>query len=263
MESPGLLGMLLGQRPEQKTEHNWIAFFNDTFMEHQDRQIGQAAIRVLEAAGYDPIVFLNKKCCGRPAFSKGMLNEAKRLATHNVALMSKAANAGIPIVGCEPSCMAMLVDEYPDLVPGPEAEAVAKKATTIEAFLVGEVEAGHLSLSFDDTPRQVLLHGHCQGNVVFGLESTVRMLELIPNCTVEVIESGCCGMAGSFGYEAEHYDLSITLAEMALAPAIREADAETIICAPGTSCRDQIEHTTGRRAQHPIEVLDGALVVEG
>jgi FAD/FMN-containing dehydrogenase/Fe-S oxidoreductase len=256
------LGLLFTRGKKEETEHHWVAFFHDTFMEHQDRQIGQAAIQALEAAGYDPIVFIHKKCCGRPAFSKGMLDEAKRLATHNVALMSKVAEAGLPIIGCEPSCMAMLADEYPDLVPSPEAEAISKLATTIEVFLCKEAEAGRLKLQFDGAPRHVLVHGHCQGKAVFGIESTVRMLELIPNCTVEVIESSCCGMAGSFGYEAEHYDLSIQLAEMTLAPAIREAGAETIICAPGTSCREQIAHTTGRRALHPIEVLADALVKE-
>jgi FAD/FMN-containing dehydrogenase/Fe-S oxidoreductase len=255
-----MLEMLFRREPEEKTPRRWVALFHDTFMEHQDRQIGQAAVRVLEAAGYDLFLFLTKKCCGRPAFSKGMLDEAKRLAAYNVSLMSRAAREGVPIVGCEPSCMAMLADEYPDLVPGPEAEAIAKLAMTVEVFLTKEAEAGRLHLRLDGTPRHVLLHGHCQGKATFGIESTVKMLELIPNCTVEVIESSCCGMAGSFGYEAEHYDLSIKLAEMSLAPAIRAADAETIICAPGTSCRDQIEHTTGQRALHPIEVLAGALV---
>jgi len=260
-EGVDLLSLFLGRQKEDKT-HRWVAFYHDTFMENQDRRIGEAAIRTLEAAGYDPIVFINKKCCGRPAFSKGMLDEAKRLAAYNVAMMSRVAEAEIPIVGCEPSCMAMLVDDYPDLVPGPVAEAISKLAMTIEVFLTREAEAGRLRLRFDGMPRHVLVHGHCQGKAVFGMESTVRMLELIPNCRVEVIESGCCGMAGSFGYEAEHYDLSIKLAEMSLAPAIRAAGAGTIICAPGTSCREQIAHTTGRRALHPIEVLADALVEE-
>jgi Fe-S oxidoreductase len=104
-----------------------------------------------------------------------------------------------------------------------------------------------------------LFHGHCQQKASFGTEATRQMLELIPNCTVEEVDSSCCGMAGSFGYEKEHYDLSIKLAEMSLAPAVRSADADTIVCAAGTSCREQIEHTTGKSALHPIEVLAGAL----
>ncbi len=237
-----------------------VVFFHDTFLEHNHPQIGQAAIRVLEAAGYEPILLPNRKCCGRPAISKGLLDEAQRLAQHNVALLAPYAEQGIPIVGCEPSCMAMLADDYPDLVPGLQARAVAAMTMTVEAFLAREAEAGNLKLAFDATPRRVLFHGHCQQKAVFGITETLTALRLIPSCMVEPIESGCCGMAGSFGYEAEHYDLSIKLAEMALAPAVRAAPPEAIICATGTSCREQIEHTTGRRALHPIEVLAAAIV---
>ena len=134
-------------------------------------------------------------------------------------------------------------------------------ARMLDQFLVEGVEAGKFKLRFDETPRRVLFHGHCQQKAVFGTESVHKMLKLIPNCTVEEIDSSCCGMAGSFGYEVEHYDLSIKLAELSLAPAIRAADEETIICAMGTSCRDQIDHTTKRRALHPIEVLAEALKI--
>jgi len=237
-----------------------VVLFHDTFMEHNDPQIGQAAVRVLEAAGYAPVLLKEKKCCGRPAVSKGLLKKAARLGRHNVALLTPYARAGIPIVGCEPSCMAMLADEYRDLVPGEESRLVAESVMMIDAFLFRELNAGRIKLAFDGRPRRVLFHGHCQQKAIFGIEETVGLLRLIPNCTVEVIESGCCGMAGSFGYEKEHYDLSIQLAEMSLAPAIRAADPEVIVCATGTSCREQIFHTTGHRALHPIEVLAGALV---
>jgi Fe-S oxidoreductase len=237
-----------------------VIFFHDTFTEHNDPQIGQAAIEILEAASYEAIILPEKVCCGRPAVSKGLLDEALRLAQHNIALFAPYAKEGIPIVGCEPSCMAMLVDEYRDLVPGEDAEAIAANAMTLDMFLVRESERGALSLSFDETPRHVLFHGHCQQKATFGTDSTVKMLEMIPNCSVEEIDSGCCGMAGSFGYEKEHYELSIKLAEMSLAPAIREASENTIISATGTSCRDQIHHTTQRRALHPIQVLSEALI---
>ena len=170
------------------------------------------------------------------------------------------AKQGIPIVGCEPSCMTMLVDEYPDLIPGADAEAIAASVMMIDMFLVSEAEVGNPGLQLDDKPRQVLFHGQCQQKAFFGTASTHGMLKLIPNCDVDEIESGCCGMAGSFGYEVEHYDLSIELAEMSLAPAVRAASSETIICAMGTSCREQIEHTTGRHAPHPIEVMAEALM---
>ncbi len=237
-----------------------VVFFHDTFMEHNDPHIGKAAIKVLEAAGYDPILLKDKKCCGRPALSKGLLDEAARLARHNVALLAPYAEQGIPIVGCEPSCLSALVEEYPDLVPGPQAKTVASMVMPIDAFLVREAQEGRLSLSFDDTPREVLFHGHCHQKAVFGTASTHAMLKLIPSCTVSEVDSGCCGMAGSFGYEAEHYDLSLKVAELALAPAVRAAPAETIICAMGTSCREQIDHTADRSALHPIEVLASALV---
>jgi len=245
--------------PQARATLKQVVFFHDTFMEHNSPHIGEAAIRLLEAAGCEPIVLTNRVCCGRPAVSKGFLGEARKLAQHNIRLLAPYAARGIPIVGCEPSCMAMLVDEYPDLVPGEEAEAIAKVSMLLDAYIAQLAESGGLELDFDATPRHVLFHGHCQQKASFGTEGTHRMLGLIPNCTVEEIDSGCCGMAGSFGYEKEHYDLSIKLAEMTLAPAVRNADAETIICAAGTSCREQIEHTTGQMALHPVEVLAGAL----
>ncbi|NIM94953.1 MAG: FAD-binding protein [Anaerolineales bacterium] len=241
------------------TEANQVVFFHDTFMEHNNPQIGKAAIQVLEAAGYEPILLQEKACCGRPAISKGLLEEAQNLARHNVDLLIQYAEQGIPIVGCEPSCVAMLVDEYVDLVPGDTSKTVAEMTMTLDKFLVSESEAGRLNLNFVEAPRQVLYHGHCQQKAVFGTESTIKMLNLIPNTSVEEIASGCCGMAGSFGYEKEHYDLSIQLVEMSLAPAVRAAPEDIIICASGTSCRDQIDHTTERKPLHPIEVLAGAL----
>ena len=234
-----------------------VVFFHDTFLEYNDPQIGQAAIKVLKAVGYDPIVLYDKVDSGRPAVSKGLLDDARKLARYNIALLAPYAKQGFPIVGCEPSVMAMLVDEYPDLLPGEDADTVASKAILLEELIVRDTEK--LELSFDPTPRRILYHGHCQQKATFGTDNTKKMLGLIPNCSIEEIDSGCCGMAGSFGYEKEHYDLSIQLAEMSLAPSVRAADPETIICASGTSCRDQITHTTARSALHPIEIFAAAL----
>jgi FAD/FMN-containing dehydrogenase/Fe-S oxidoreductase len=238
-----------------------VIFFHDTFTEYNHPHIGQAAIKVLQAAGYEPILIPDKVCCGRPAVSKGLLDEAARLARHNIQLLAPYAKEGVPIVGIEPSCMTMLVNEYLDLVPGSDAEDVAEVATMIESLIVRAVEAGNLSLRFSNSPRHVLFHGHCQQKAIFGTGNTHKLLQLIPNCKIEEIDSGCCGMAGSFGYEKEHYELSIKLAEISLAPTIRNASEKTIICASGTSCREQIEHTTGRQALHPIEVFADALIV--
>jgi FAD/FMN-containing dehydrogenase/Fe-S oxidoreductase len=248
-------------RAQAAAERQSVVFFHDTFMEHNHPQIGQAAVTVLEAAGYHVIVVEKHACCGRPAISKGLLDEGKHMATANVELLAPYALRGIAIVGCEPSCIGTLVDEYPDLVPGDEAKAVAKASMLLDDFIAREAVAGRLVLNFDDTPRRVLLHGHCHQKALFGTAGTVAMLKLIPNLTVDLVESSCCGMAGSFGYETEHYELSMQLAEMNLAPAVRAADAGTIIAAPGTSCREQIEHTTGRAPLHPIEILASALKV--
>jgi Fe-S oxidoreductase len=247
--------------PPVTAEKQSVVFYHDTFMEHNNPQIGQAAVTVLEAAGYDVIVIEKHACCGRPAISKGLLDVGKQMAAANVALLAPYALRGIAIVGCEPSCIGTLVDEYPDLIPGDEAKAVAKTSIMLDDFIAREAAAGRLALNFDDTPRRVLLHGHCHQKALFGTAGTIAMLKLIPNLTVEQVESSCCGMAGSFGYETEHYELSMQLAEMNLAPAVRAADAATIIAAPGTSCREQIEHTTQRAPLHPIEILASALKV--
>jgi len=243
-----------------RNEAKQVVFFHDTFMEYYDPQVGQAAIEVLEAAGYDPIILFDKQDSGRPAVSKGLLEDAARLARGNLELLAPYARRGIPIVGCEPSEMAMLLDEYPDLAPGEVADSVARLAMMLEELILRAADAGDLKMNFDQTPRHILFHGHCQQKATFGTDSTKKMLQLIPHCTIEEIDAGCCGMAGSFGYEKEHYDLSIQLAEMALAPRVRAADSSTIICATGTSCRDQIFHTTGRKALHPIEIFSDALI---
>jgi Fe-S oxidoreductase len=238
-----------------------VVFFHDTFMEHNHPEIGQAAFKVLEACGYEPIILDDKRCCGRPAVSKGMLDEAKKLARHNIALLAPYAHQGIPIVGCEPSCMAMFVDEYPDFIPGEDAQKIAELVMPLDAFLVAEANAGKLpELHFDEHARRVLFHGHCQQKATFGTESTHALFGMIPNCNLEEIDAGCCGMAGSFGYEDEHYELSIQIAEIGLAPAVRQAESDVIISAMGTSCRDQIDHTAHREALHPIQIFADALL---
>jgi Fe-S oxidoreductase len=236
-----------------------VVFFHDTFTEHQHPGIGLAALKLLRAAGLRAIVLEDKRCCGRPAVSKGLLDKAKELAEHNLRLLAPYAAAGMPIVGVEPSCMVMLVEEYPSLQPGEAAERIAEQSMLLETFLLRYLKENGSALAWDGRPRKVLYHGHCQQKAFFGIEDTVALLEMIPGCRVEVVDAGCCGMAGSFGYEKEHYDLSIQLAEMALAPAVRRADQETIICASGASCREQIEHVTGRVALHPVEVMAEAL----
>lgn len=237
-----------------------VVFFHDTYLEYNYPHIGQAVVKIFEKAGLDLIVLNEKVDSGRPAFSKGLLDKARNLAVQNLEILAPYAEKGIPIVGCEPSVVVMLKKEYRDLVPGSASDLIAESVLMVEDYLVQDIESGKITFQFDAQPRRVLYHGHCQQKANFGTEDTLKLLGLITGCKVEEIEAGCCGMAGSFGYEKEHYEFSIEIAELALAPKVREADPEVIICASGTSCREQIQHTTDREAIHPLELFAKALV---
>ena len=245
-----------GRSREPVTGERQVVFFHDTFTEYHEPHVGQAAIRLLEACGYRPILGERKACCGRPAFSKGLLDTARTMAIRNLRELEPYAARGIPIVGVEPSCISMLTGEYRDLVPGAAAEAVASATSLLEDFLVRD---GATFPEFIPREPHLLYHGHCQQKANFGTEAALALLGRLPGVQLQPVESSCCGMAGSFGYEREHYDLSLKLAELTLAPAVRAAPEQSLICASGTSCREQIRHTTGRLAMHPVEVLAAAL----
>jgi FAD/FMN-containing dehydrogenase/Fe-S oxidoreductase len=230
-----------------------VVLFHDTFMNYHEPEIGKAAVAVLEASGYD-VVLAKKECCGRPAISKGMLERARELAGRNVAALSAFARDGVPIVGLEPSCILTLRDEYPDLVPGEDAKKVAEHSVLLE-----ELEG--LDLSFPHPSSSVLVHGHCHLKALVGTEPLSAFLEKMSS-QVSFVDSGCCGMAGSFGYEQEHFDVSLQMAERRLLPAVRDAADETVVVAPGTSCRHQIADATGRRALHPAELAARAAGLE-
>ena len=247
------------KQPKRKTHHGQVIFFYDTYLEYNYPHIGRAAVKILNKAGVEPIVLSEKVDSGRPAFSKGVLQKAQNLAQINIDILAGYAAQGIPILGCEPSVMVMLKKEYRDLVPGKDADLVSDGAYLIEEYIIKEVENGRMDFQFDGQPRKILFHGHCQQKANFGTKDTIKLLRLIQNCQVEEIEAGCCGMAGAFGYEKEHYSLSMEIAELGLAPRIREAAPDTIICASGTSCREQIHHTTSRQAIHPLEIFASAL----
>jgi FAD/FMN-containing dehydrogenase/Fe-S oxidoreductase len=234
-----------------------VVLFNDTFATYNAPEIGRAAVEVLEAAGYR-VELVNRKCCGRPLISKGLLDEARASAAFNVARLHPFAVRGIAVVGLEPSCLLTLRDEYVDLLRSEEARLVARSAFLLEEFLLRERARG-LTLRFRDGARRALLHGHCHQKASVGTAPTVAALSWAGYEVTEV-DSGCCGMAGSFGFEKEHYELSVTLGNRRLAPAVRSAEAGTCVVAPGISCRQQIEHLTGRRAKHPAEVLREALI---
>ena len=233
-----------------------VVLFNDTFVTYNVPEIARAAVEVLESAGYRAVL-VDRKCCGRPLISKGMLTQAREHAAWNVAQLAPYARRGVAIVGLEPSCLLTLRDETVDLLRTDDARAVARQSLLFEEFLVRERGRG-LALKFGPNGRKALLHGHCHQKALVGTAPTVAALRWA-GFEVSEVDSGCCGMAGSFGFEREHYDVSVALGNRRLAPAVKAAPAETEIVAPGISCRQQIQHLAGRRAKHPAEVLREAL----
>ena len=233
-----------------------VVLFHDTFVTYNTPDIGRAAVEVLEAAGYR-VVLVDRKCCGRPLISKGMLDVAREHAAWNVARLAPYARRGVAIVGLEPSCLLTLKDEYVDLLRTDDASMVADASALLEQFLLRERERG-LTLPFAGPGRKALLHGHCHQKAMVGTAPTVAVLRWA-GYEVSEVDSGCCGMAGSFGFEREHYDLSVSLGNRRLAPAVKAAAADTEVVAPGISCRQQIAHLAGRRALHPAEALRRAL----
>jgi FAD/FMN-containing dehydrogenase/Fe-S oxidoreductase len=243
------------RRPRQPSSSGKkVVLFHDTFMNYHEPQIGKAAVVVLEASGYD-VALARRTCCGRPAISKGMLDFARKLASENVAALSFFVREKVPIVGCEPSCILSFRDEYPDLVPGDGAKELARGSFLLEELLLRDGEA---LPPVKNPPAKTLVHGHCHLKALVGTEPLVSFLKKLGG-EVSLVDSGCCGMAGSFGYEKEHFDISLQMAERRLAPAVRNAPETTLLIAPGTSCRHQIHDTTGRRAFHPAEAAARAL----
>ncbi len=240
-----------------------IYFFCDEFTNYNDVEIGICAIQLLSRLGYEVIIPEHVES-GRAYISKGMLAKAKSLAEKNISLLKNHVTKENLLVGTEPSALLTFRDEYPRLV-NPDLKEDAKKiqanAFLIDEFLSGEIQAGKISEdSFCNESKTILLHGHCHQKALSDVEHAVRILSLPRNYKVKVIPSGCCGMAGSFGYEKEHYDVSMKIGELVLFPAVRNAPKETIIAAPGTSCRHQIFDGTKAKAKHPVEILFEALV---
>jgi len=244
-----------------------VVFLADTFNSCFEPDNARAAHAVLLAAGYNvisPEAADNDRplCCGRTFFSAGLLDEARTEAERVIASLKPYVERGVPIIGIEPSCLLTLRDEFISLIPGEASQALSDNAFLLEEFLAREANDGKLNLPLKSIQAsQVLLHGHCHQKAFAGMPAVQQVLALIPDLKVDTIESGCCGMAGSFGYEVEHYDVSIKMAELDLFPAIRKADELTLIVADGTSCRSQIKHGTDRGAMHVAKVLEMALDV--
>ncbi|HVY74364.1 MAG TPA: FAD-linked oxidase C-terminal domain-containing protein [Puia sp.] len=240
-----------------------VYLFCDEFTNYNDTGIGIRAIELLERLGYEVIIPEHEES-GRAWMSKGLLKEAKKIAKRNVAALSQLVTADTPLLGVEPSAILTFRDEYIDLADDEHfeaAKALSKNVFLIDEFIAQEIDKGNISRDlFTKEKRLVKLHGHCQQKALSSLSASVKMLSLPENYKVETIPSGCCGMAGSFGFEKEHYELSMKVGELVLLPTVRKQSEEVIIAAPGTSCRHQIKDGANREALHPVEVLFNALI---
>ena len=232
-----------------------VIFLDDCFTTFNNPSVGRASIQVLEAAGYE-VELAGLGCCGRPAISKGLLDVGRRLARENVSHLIGEAKKGTPILGCEPSCLLTLVDEYQDFRLGEDAKIVASAARMVDAFVADVAKVPKLDLR--ELNETVLLHGHCQQKALVGTAGTVAALKRVPGLTVKELDSGCCGMAGSFGYELGHYDVSTALANRVLLPAVA-ANPQAKLIAPGFSCRSQVHGLADVDAIHPMELLAAQL----
>ena len=243
-------------------KHGKVFLFCDEFTNFNDTTIGIAAVELLERLGYQ-VEMPEHPESGRASLSKGLLRDARQFAEKNVEVFSDIVSADAPLVGIEPSAILGFRDEYPVLVSADlrdKARALSENVLMIDEFIETQIDLDRISSNeFVESEKVIRLHGHCHQKALASLKPTVRMLQLPKGHRVRLIPSGCCGMAGSFGYEAEHYELSMQVGELVLFPTIRSEPEQSIIAAPGTSCRHQILDGTGKRARHPIEILRDAI----
>lgn len=262
--SPRTMRSLVQGLKPPKAAKGSVYLFADEFTNYQEAHIGLTFALLLTRLGYKVVVPKHVES-GRAAISKGCLGLAARFARRNVALLKDKVTGQTPLVGIEPSCILSFRDEYPNLVPDrmkADAQRLAANCLLFDEFIMREVDKGNITpQQFSSEPLEVWLHGHCHQKALVGIGKTAAMLHLLPGCTLHVIPTSCCGMAGSFGYEKEHYQTSLAIGEMLLFPTIRKAldsvphDIPAYIAAPGTSCRQQILDGTGHQALHPIEIM--------
>src|SRR5438552_2718249 len=246
-----------------------VVLFVDTFNNYFEPENARAALAVLDRAGYGVHIAgagdssnenARPLCCGRTFLAAGMVEQAKAEAQRLLAALEPSVGRGVDVVGLEPSCLLTLRDEFKAMLPGGETDALAAQALLFEEFLALEHEAGRLALKLKPlAEKRALLHGHCHQKAFGAIPAVQRTLSLVPELEVETIESSCCGMAGSFGYEAGHYSVSMKIAVLALLPKIRATGEDTLLVADGTSCRHQIADGASRQAIHATQVLARAL----
>jgi len=258
-----------GEFPSTPGDGREVVFWADTFNTYFEPENAQAALSVLNAAGYHVHVAkppdgakhgTRPLCCGRTFLSAGLVDEAKAEAGRMLAALKPFVDRGVPVVGLEPSCLLTLRDEFKAMVPGAETDALSQLALTFEEFLAHEQAEGRLKLDLKPGAKtKALVHGHCHQKAFDVMDSVEAALRLVPGLNVEVIQSGCCGMAGAFGFEADNFEISLKMGESDLLPTVRKAANDTLIVAGGTSCRHQILDGTGRGALHPARILENAL----
>jgi Fe-S oxidoreductase len=252
-------GWFYGRREKPGTSGRKVIFFHDTWVTYYHPEVGKSAVELLEAAGFEVILVRERVCCGRPMLSKGMIEPAREMASKNVSLLAPYVREGIPVVGTEPSCILTFRDEYMDLLPGnDDARSLAENSFMLSEFIHRLHRSGELNIEWKQDAQEILYHGHCHERSLAGLAAPLGMLAS-SGCRAEESGAGCCGMAGSFGYESEHYGISKTIGEDRLFPAVRNAAPETVIAVSGVSCRHQIEHFTGRKVKHIAQVLAGRI----
>jgi Fe-S oxidoreductase len=240
-----------------------VVLLVDTFNRYFEPENARAAERVLRRAGYrvvSPDLPRGRPlCCGRTFLSAGLVDEARREAQRMLEALAPHVAAGTPIVGLEPSCLLTLRDEFPAILPGAATKTLAQQAQLFEEFVESERSAGRFRLMLAPMEgRTALLHGHCHQKAFGTVGAAVNALRLIPGLTVESYESTCCGLAGSFGYEAEHFEVSLRIGELGVLPKMRAAAPDILLAANGTSCRHQIADAAGREARHLVRILDDA-----
>jgi Fe-S oxidoreductase len=255
--------LTLASRDELLAAAKPVLLFVDTFNGQLESENAVAAVRLLQAAGYTVHAARGDRgealCCGRTYLAAGMADEAKSRASQLLAALLPLADRGIPIVGLEPSCLLTLRDEMLVMGLGDAAQAVAAQALMLEEFLAREAKAGRFRPTLRPASQQILVHGHCHQKAFGTVSALLEVLRLIPGAEPRLIESSCCGMAGSFGYEAAHQEVSMQMAELSLLPAVRAAP-DALIVADGTSCRHQIADGASRQALHLARVLADHLV---
>ncbi|HEV8062972.1 MAG TPA: FAD-linked oxidase C-terminal domain-containing protein [Gemmataceae bacterium] len=231
-----------------------VVLFDDCFTTYNEPNIGRSAVRVLERAGYQ-VELAGMVCCGRTLISKGYLRQAKELVVLQARALLARLPEGVPLLGLEPSCILALADEWPELVPGPETQRLAQRVHLAEGWLGRQVDQGKCQLDLKQAAAPCVYHGHCHQKALGAQAATVAALRKTPGLQLDVLDAGCCGMAGSFGFETEHFDLSTKIAGLSLLPRLAKSP-EAVVIASGTSCRHQILDLTGRVAVHPLEYLD-------